>query len=255
MTPALTRRGLLRAGGAVGAAAVVGAKPWAPAAASAASPLSPLLRSSYTSVGSTVFAIDGVGVKLKSVSDLPAAATVKVLAGSEEAFALMFSGPRAPAIDSGIHTFRHRELGEFELFVTPVDIANDDQHYEVVVNSYSGRRLPAPPKPPRREPRKAPPPAPKNPLLRRVAARRIKRGMLCKLTLSKTAHVKVVSVWLMRGKKTIATGTVKHVHGRHHVAVKLRAGRRLRGGRYKLLVQTTERDGTVDIHRKRVTLR
>jgi hypothetical protein len=255
MTPAFTRRGLLRAGGAVGAAAVVGTKPWAPAAASASGAPSPLLRSSYASLAGSQFAIDGIGVKLVSVSDLPAAATVKVLAGSEEAFALMFSGPLSPAIESGIHTFRHRRLGEFELFVAPVDIADDDQHYEVVVNSYSGRKLPAPPKPPRREPRKAPPAPPKNPLLRRVAARRIKRGMLCKLSLSKTAHVKSVNVWLVRGKKTIATGSVKHVRGRHHLALRLRAGRRLRNGRYKLLIQTTERDGTVDIKRRRVTLR
>jgi hypothetical protein len=233
----------------------VGTKPWAPAAASAATARSPLLRSSYTTLRSTQFAIDGIGVTLVSVSDLPAAATVKVLAGAEEAFSLIFSGPRSTPLTSAIHTFRHRELGEFELFVAPVQIPEGDQLYEAVVFSYTGHRLPTPPKPVRRRPRKARPRKPRNPLLRRVVTRRIKHGLLCKLSLSKKAHVKVVSVWLMRGDRMVAAGTVHHVRGRHHVALKLKTKRRLRAGRYKLLVQTTKRDGTVAIKRKRVTLR
>src|SRR4051812_36386265 len=203
MTPALTRRGLLRAGGAAGAAAVVGTKPWAPAAASAAVPRSPLLRSSYTTLRSTQFAIDGIPVTLARVSDLPAAATVKVLAGSEEAFSLLFAAPTSAALASGIHTFRQRELGQFELFVAPVEIADDQQLYEVVVNSYSGRKLPAPPKRRRRPAAQARPHNPRHVVVRWIAVRRIKRGLGCRFSLAKKPHVKTLSAWLMRGERVV----------------------------------------------------
>jgi hypothetical protein len=254
MTPALTRRGLLRAGGLAGAATVVSGRPWAPPIASAATAPSPLLRSSYTSLRSKQFSVDGVGLTLVSVSDLPAAATVKALAGAEEAFSLILSGPTAVTLAAGIHTFRNRELGTFELFVAPVQAPAADQLYEVVVFSWTGHKLPVPPKRPRRDPVRAKPPRPRS-VVRRVVGRRLKRGMRCRLVFAEKSDVKVVSVWLKRGKNTVAADTVHHVRGRDHVAIKLRTARRLRNGHYTLLVQTREHDGAVAIERKRVTLR
>jgi hypothetical protein len=258
MTPALTRRGLLQAGGAAGAAALVGAKPWAPATAEAAGRPSPLRRSSYTSLRSTAFSVSGIGVKLLSVSDLPAAATVKSLAGSEDAFSLVFSGPRSTTLAQGIHSFTNRDLGSFELFLVPIDIPADDQHYEVVVSTY---RKPVVTKPSKRYTgRRARPHRAhghKRPVvaIRRISVRRLRRGLAARFSLSKKAHVRQITVWLMRGDRLITAGSVGHLRGRDRAALKLRTKRRLRNGRYLLLVQTKDRHGVEVIKRRHVKLR
>jgi hypothetical protein len=91
--------------------------------------------------------------------------------------------------------------------------------------------------------------------VRRIAARRRGRGLRCSFTLAKKRHVKVLNAWLMRGRRPVAAGSVHHVRGRDHVSLKLKTKRRLRAGRYWLVVQTEERDGKIALRRKRITLR
>jgi hypothetical protein len=67
--------------------------------------------------------------------------------------------------------------------------------------------------------------------------------------------VKVLSAWLFRGERVVAAGSVHRIRGRHRVSLELPTKRRLRAGHYILVVQTTERDGTVTARRKRIRLR
>jgi hypothetical protein len=67
------------------------------------------------------------------------------LEGRDDAFGLVFSGPRG--IGSGTHKFRHPTLGTFELHISPVGPRRPrGQEYEAIVNRSRGvrRRLPMP---------------------------------------------------------------------------------------------------------------
>jgi hypothetical protein len=125
-----TRRSLLR----IGAMAVtlVGLRPWASASAAAAP--GHLLRSSYAGREGQHFVAGSVDLRLVSVSDLAGASADRSLRGSEDAFALVFSGPLDVALEAGTHTVRHADLGRFELFVAPVERPRSDRRYEVVVD-------------------------------------------------------------------------------------------------------------------------
>lgn len=254
MKTAITRRGLLRAGGVAGAAAVVGVKPWADAAAATGSAPSPLHRSSYATLGDTSFSADGVGLSLVAVSDLPVASTHKALAGSEDAFVLTFEGSGA-LLASGVHTLSNRQLGAHALCISPVDQPDATQRYEVVVFNPT---LPKhPPKPPvkRRPGKRVQPPKPKSRSVRRISLGRLKRGVACRVALIDKAHVKRVTVWLVRGDRVVAAGTRRRVLGRHHVTFKFPVRRRLHGGPYVVFVETKHRDGKVEMKRQRLTLR
>jgi hypothetical protein len=140
----LTRRSLLRTGAAAAAAMLVGLRPWAPAAAAASA--GHLLHSSYTGLEGQSFAIGAGALRLLSVSDLAGAAVDPSLAGSEDAFALTFSGPLDAALEAGTHTLSHADLGSFELFVSPVEQPRSDRRYEAVVDRSVGVPK-SPPKP------------------------------------------------------------------------------------------------------------
>ena len=92
----LTRRSLLRTAPAATAATLVGVRPLTAARAAAAA--GHLRRSSYPGLTGQSFRIGSVDVELLSVSDLAGVASQPALAGSEDAFALAFSGP----LDSGL---------------------------------------------------------------------------------------------------------------------------------------------------------
>jgi hypothetical protein len=65
------------------------------------------------------------------------------LDGRDDAFSLVFSGPRG--IGSGIRTFRHSALGTIQLFVSPVGPHAHRGTYEAIVNRSRGvRRSPRP---------------------------------------------------------------------------------------------------------------
>jgi hypothetical protein len=253
MRTALTRRGLLRAGGVAGAAAVVGVKPWADAAAATGSAPSPLHRSSYTTLGDTSFSADGVALQLVAVSDLPVAATHKALAGSEEAFALTFEGPNAQQL-SGMYKLANRELGAHELCIVPVEQPGATQRYEVVVfNPTLPKHTPKPPA--KHQPgKRTQPPKPRNHSVRRISLSRLRRGVACRVGLIDKARVKRVTVWVVRGDRIVAAGTRRRVLGRHHVTFRFPGRRRARSGPYVVFVETKHRDGKVEMKRQRVSL-
>jgi hypothetical protein len=125
-----SRRSLLRAGAI--AVTLVGLRPWAPTSAAAAP--GHLLRSSYAGREGQRFVAGSVDLRLISVADLAGASVDRSLRGSEDAFALVFSGPLDAALEAGTHTVRHADLGRFELFVAPVERPRSDRRYEAVVD-------------------------------------------------------------------------------------------------------------------------
>ena len=186
----LTRRALLGAG-AAGAAALAGLRTAAPAAAAPGH----LVRSSYAGLTGQRFTAGPVALRLLSVTDVAGAAADARLAGSQDAFALAFSGPLGQPLPAGIHTFRHPSLGAVQLFVSPVEAPRADRRYEVVVDRSVGvpksvpqapaapaiaapgrraRRRPAP-RPPAAPDRRAPH-RPRRPRLGRAPAGRRRRA-------------------------------------------------------------------------------
>jgi hypothetical protein len=52
--------------------------------------------------------------------------------GGREPFSLTFTGPVDITLQQGIHPLRHPEVGDLELFLTPVGQAGQDRAYEAV---------------------------------------------------------------------------------------------------------------------------
>lgn len=51
-----------------------------------------------------------------------------------QSFALVFYGPRTPALSQKVYSFTHSKLGQFSLFIIPVKADQNGQHYEAIVN-------------------------------------------------------------------------------------------------------------------------
>ncbi len=51
-----------------------------------------------------------------------------------QSFALVFYGPRNPALSQKVYSFTHPKLGQFSLFIMPVRADQNGQHYEAVIN-------------------------------------------------------------------------------------------------------------------------
>jgi hypothetical protein len=132
----LTRRRLVQAGGAAGAALYLGALT---GTAGAAGVPAYLRRSGYDGLTGSSFTATGAGgwpasLRLTEVTDLVRAATDPDFAGRDDAFALSFSGPAGAPLESGIHELSHPVLGRFSVFIAPVERAAGEQRYEVVVD-------------------------------------------------------------------------------------------------------------------------
>jgi hypothetical protein len=125
----VTRRQLLAWGAAAGAAATLRGLVGAPASVARQSWMR---RATYTGrIGQTFHAVadgSGVALRLAAVEDLP------TLAGSDDAFLLEFSGPRAPRLTQGVVELRHKALGRTQLFLVPEAPGEHGQSYAVVVN-------------------------------------------------------------------------------------------------------------------------
>jgi hypothetical protein len=276
----LTRRSLLRAGAGAGAAAVIGVRPWAAASAAAAGAPGYLTRSGYAGLEGTTFTVetgaDPVVLRLESVADVAGAATRRALAGSDDSFALTFSGPLGSPLDSGIHTLRHPRLGSFELFASPVDEPEGSRTYEVVVDrSVPGgsavREAPAAPARPKDagagspagedDPAAggaapgaaAPGDPPRTALLRRASLRRAGRWLRCELVLARSEDAERVRVRLMRNGHVLARARAEVADGR--AAVRLENDRPLTAARYTLVVTAVHADGSHTVERRRVTVR
>jgi hypothetical protein len=266
----LTRRSLLSVGATAGAAVALGVRPWAAAAAGPGY----LTRSAYAGLEGTTFTVETgaepVVLRLESVSDVAGAATRRTLAGSEDAFALTFSGPLARPLDSGIHTIHHPRLGTVELFASPVDAPEADRNYEVVVDRSVGAgsaRSDAPKveeaKPPVDEPPAAEPPSgetqprrepePTAAVVRRVKLRRAGRWLRCEVVLRDDVDADRVRCRLVRNGRRLATAAGAPDGGR--AVMRLEAARRLDAGSYTLVVTAIGADGRATSERKRVTVR
>jgi hypothetical protein len=103
------------------AAVMIGAAPAALLRRSMPTTPPPLTRSRFMpALGTTFTVTDGAGaieVVLAGIDDLFPVLRAK----DEDRFALMFEAPRAQPLPEGIRTFRHPDLGDVDLFVSPVD--------------------------------------------------------------------------------------------------------------------------------------
>jgi hypothetical protein len=257
----MTRRRLLATGGAAGAAAVVGFRPWDPAAAHAADADTPahLRRSTYLKLSTPDFGTSrlgaAAGLKLVSVGDL----SDPKLVNSEDAFSLVFTADTAFA--SGTRSVAHPDLGVFDLFIAPIE---GHGSYEAIVNRSVGvpKRAPQPPStPPGGKPppagTKPPPGAPKHvrpAAVQTARLRRVGKGLVAQVALEPDARVKSVTAWVTRGGMVVAAADVRHVRGRHRLHVELPTAKRLRGGRYELTVGTKDRHGHTEYKRVKIAL-
>jgi len=258
----LTRRSLLRAGAGAGAAVVIGVRPWAAAAAAAGTAPGYLTRSGYAGLEGTSFTVETgaepVVLRLEPIADVAGAATSRSLAGSEDSFALTFSGPLGSPLDSGIHTLRHARLGSFELFASPVDDPERSRRYEVVVD----RSVPED-----AALREARPAAELTGvedsaqdvqdnqvvLLRRASLRRAGRWLRCELVLGRSVDAERVRVRLMRNGQVLARASGAVQGGR--AVLRLESERPLTAARYTLVVTAVRADGTRTAQRRRVSVR
>jgi hypothetical protein len=263
----LTRRTLLGASATAGAAVALGVRP---RIAAAAGP-DYLTRSAYSGLEGTSFTVETgaepVLLRLEAVSDVAGAATKRALAGSDDAFALRFSGPLSKPLDSGIHTLRHPSIGTFELFSSPVDDPEEDRHYEAVIDRSVGvSRAPEAPEAKQPPPQdvaetgsEAPPteaerePEPDARVVRRVSLRRAGRWARCELVLLKSVSAERVRCRLLRKGRLVATAA-RDVTDRRAV-MRLEAAQPLRSGAYTLVVTAVHADGTKTSERRRVTFR
>ncbi len=243
----------------------LGVRPWAAAAAGPGY----LTRSAYAGLEGTTFTVETgaepVVLRLESVSDVAGAATRRALVGSEDAFALKFSGPLARPLDSGIHTLEHPLLGSIELFASPVDAPAADRNYEVVVDRSVGapaaqdapaRKEPEPAEPPAAETAPAKPeqePAPAAALVRRVKLRRAGRWLRCEVVLADGVEAERVRCRLERKGRRLATATRAPSEGR--AVMRLEADGRLGPGSYTLVVTAIAAGGKATSERKRITVR
>lgn len=269
-TTGFTRRSLICAGATAGAAVALGVRPRAAAATGPGY----LSRSAYAGLEGTHFTVETgarpVVLRLESVSDVAGAASRRTLAGSDDAFALTFSGPLAMPLDSGIHTLRHPSLGSFELFASPVDVPDADRRYEVVVDrslalaeARAGTEAPARGEAPKRDdaPRAETPeagthrgePEPAEAVVRRASLRRAGRWARCEIVLRGSVTAERVRCRLLRNGKLVAKAA-RDVSDQRAV-MRLESSRPLPSGTYTLLVTAIDADGVATSQRKRVTLR
>jgi hypothetical protein len=229
-----------------------GIRPWSASAATTDVP-DYLGRSSYMTLSTPKFASvrDGNGseLTLQAVNDLDSA-----LAGSEDAFSLMFSA--SSPFDAGIRSFSHPDLGTFDFFISPVERGGG---YEVVVN----RSVAAPKHVPKlkhtAEPAPAQEPKPahttpgRKPHVRRFSTRRFAHGIACDITLEPGTSLKSATVWLTRGGVPVTSATVRNPHG-NRVAVHMKTSHRPRGGHYEVTVATKDRHGHTEYKRAKLAL-
>ena len=232
----LTRRRLLVSGGAAGAAALTTLNPQLASAITVVGrDPAYLRRASYSPLVGQDFTASWWGgsitLTLADVGDLDGG-----LEGRDDAFSLLFTG--SPGLASGRLTLSHPRVGRFPLFVGPVDPRSRAQEYEAIVNRSVGlTRRPA--KPPRhRQPR----PHWEHPreLVRDVAVERAPHGLRLEVELSHRSRARRVHVWLRRDGRVLATAGPRRVHD-HRVVLHARTERRLRRGRYELVVAAGER--------------
>jgi hypothetical protein len=241
--PQLTRRRLLAAGGASGAAAMVALNPALARAANAvAADPAYLRRSSYAGLVGQGFAVDWWGSS--DVLTLVAVNDLTDLSGRDDAFSLTFSG--APSVRPGNDAIAlsNRSVGKFDLFVAPVDAAGTTQLFEAVVNRSVGanrRRIPQP----RPGGGQSANPHKRRSAVRSVSAKRTANGVRLEIVLGDGTHAKHAHGWLAKGQRLVAAFGSSAVHD-HRVVVKVPTQGRLRRGSYEVVVAAGGQGAALD---------
>jgi hypothetical protein len=133
----LTRRHVVRAGAAGAAAVWLGGFERLAGLAGATTLKAPLRRSSYAGLSGTFAVAVGAGtqtLEFAGVEDLPIAASRPELRGHDDAFSLQLRGDATTAFPQGTRQFSHPDLGEFSLFLAPVEQATETQTYEAIID-------------------------------------------------------------------------------------------------------------------------
>jgi hypothetical protein len=139
----MTRRSVLVGGGAAALAAVAAAGgtrlPRIVDALGGPTVPAYLRRSSFTGLVGDRFELGAgnarTGARLIAFDDLGSGPRMRALAGSDDAFALVFRDQSGrPRLDQDDMTLSHAKLGRFRLLVTPVGRARGGQDYVAVIN-------------------------------------------------------------------------------------------------------------------------
>lgn len=71
--------------------------------------------------------LQGVELELTEVSDVR-------VSSQQEQFAIVFRGPLEIFLGQGVRSFKHQHMGEFELFLVPINQDEQGFYYEAVFN-------------------------------------------------------------------------------------------------------------------------
>jgi hypothetical protein len=108
--------------------------------------LDPLAEASYRPLVGSNFQVGSGGtvLKLVGVRNLGPLSFGRTLMTGKEHFALDFEGPAGNRLASAQHPLSHPDLGQFQLFLTPVGRTSSIQGYEAIVNRFeinTGRKI------------------------------------------------------------------------------------------------------------------
>jgi len=264
----LTRRSVVQAGAAGAATLWLGTlNRLGGTAQASAMPTSGLRRSTYLNLPTSNFTASVNGrshqIELVSVDDLPVAASVPSLQGSDDAFSLRFRGDARDAFDDGIWEFNHPNLGRTTLFVEPIEKRTDSQDYEVIVDrtvripGLDDDGAPDPVNPGARASTSSRPSLGDGrlvPRLRKVALSRSTSGrkLLADVSLANAASVRTLQATLLRLGKAVATATASPRRGQ--ALLRFGAKAPLRGASYELLLVAIDGDGKATQMRKSARL-
>lgn len=262
----LSRRTMLKSSGfGVLALSIPVGSGWVASPASAAPVPVALKRSAWTDlVGQTVRLDRAADLRLDAVDDLTRAAADGALRGTEDAFVLSFHGSAGTELASGIHTLAHPQLGDVELFLSPVDRDGGVKHYEVVVDRtirIAGLGDPASPVAAAAASGLAlvlGTPAPSAAAARRIRVRAKARRAHGRLTASLEfpgGGIKGVTVRLTRAGKLVAQGQTLVKHGEATVRLHGHGAAHLPAGKYTLVIAATDRRGGLVTVERSITLR
>jgi hypothetical protein len=129
-----TRRTLLKAGGVAAASLLLPEQALGRTVRPRFTLSHPMRRSSYNGLTGQRFWIQGSApLRLESVEDLNA-----LQAGSESAFALVFSGP--PTLADPVPMLYHRWLGSFQMLLSPGSATANGGTYVAIINDLESAR-------------------------------------------------------------------------------------------------------------------
>lgn len=266
MSLEITRREILQAGAAGSAALLVASSPGAALAAPrAVAPDAPYLRRSAYAVGMEIIA-GGSVLRVEAVEDL-AHGAARGLSASEEAFAILLSGPAGESLGQGVHAVQVPGSGAGELFIVPVGAGAGRPLYEIVVDRsvrLAGMDVPAPGAGSVAEPAAAPladgdaagaaTPDPRFGFLKSVSLRRGRPGVRARLRTAKGSRLRHVTVQVVSGTTVVAQGGAPVRRNAAYVGL-YRLGPVRRGGRYDVVITAVDRKGVRTVVRRSGILR